>query len=664
VIGRVEVDDRPRQITHGGGHDVTVLNEHPTTTIYYGGPSVSSVAAVGSLAPGASVQLTTPFYVVTAPFKRGQVLVGRVTPVWGGGTLPQTVGAQDPDPVLSVYGAPHSLQQDGGGVLPQRSSLNIISPLIVFDDSIGGTSNLAFGSSPHFEGDPTAVTQALADNSPKLATTAYVDRAAIPMQLVDAKGDLLAGSGDNAVVRVVVGGDGQVLTADAASPAGVKWGATIAGALSALSASVPDKLRWQYPGGTDVVEFYGSAIVAGLNLTGTEDFTTVTSPKARFNVVSDDAGKVIWSGDVVTASTRNATAQFTRRDAGWGASGDTARVQIRFKFGNFTNGGFLSVGFADRTTGHIIGTHFDPNPSFQGEIKTVALDDFSNVTSYAAVAGMANNTFYKLRFERSGSTMIASLLTDDELTVLRTGSAAIPAGLVAELGAGKPLDPYFVLGAWDTPITVDDMVVYNNVGEQHDAFVAVTPLGAARTVKRLFGSVGTTFRSDFLLAADQIPETQITNLVADLAAKAALASPSLTGSPTAPTQTAADGSTKLATTAYADRLAQQVFAINTQAGTAYTAVLADAGKVIESNNASAMTVTIPPNSSVAYPVGSRLRGTRLGAGTLTIVQGAGVVLRNRIEAAGTTNRTVPAQYGMWEAYKRGTDEWVLTGDIA
>jgi hypothetical protein len=88
------------------------------------------------MAPGASVQLTTPFYVVTAPLKRGQVMVGRVTPVWGGGTLPQTVGAQDPDPVLSVYGAPHSLQQDGGGVLPQRSSLNIISPLIVFDDSL------------------------------------------------------------------------------------------------------------------------------------------------------------------------------------------------------------------------------------------------------------------------------------------------------------------------------------------------------------------------------------------------------------------------------------------------------------------------------------------------------------------------------------------------
>ena len=49
-----------------------------------------------------------------------------------------------------------------------------------------------------------------------------------------------------------------------------------------------------------------------------------------------------------------------------------------------------------------------------------------------------------------------------------------------------------------------------------------------------------------------IAESQVTNLVTDLAAKAPLASPALTGSPTAPTQTAGDNSTKIATTAYAD----------------------------------------------------------------------------------------------------------------
>ena len=41
--------------------------------------------------------------------------------------------------------------------------------------------------------------------------------------LVDAKGDLLAGSGADTVARVPVGTDGRVLSADAASPAGLKW---------------------------------------------------------------------------------------------------------------------------------------------------------------------------------------------------------------------------------------------------------------------------------------------------------------------------------------------------------------------------------------------------------------------------------------------------------
>ncbi len=50
----------------------------------------------------------------------------------------------------------------------------------------------------------------------------------------------------------------------------------------------------------------------------------------------------------------------------------------------------------------------------------------------------------------------------------------------------------------------------------------------------------------------QIAESQVTNLVSDLAAKAPLASPALTGSPTAPTQSQADNSTKIATTAYVD----------------------------------------------------------------------------------------------------------------
>ena len=47
----------------------------------------------------------------------------------------------------------------------------------------------------------------------------------VPKSLVDAKGDLLVGTAADAVGRLAVGTDGQVLTADAASAGGVKWAA-------------------------------------------------------------------------------------------------------------------------------------------------------------------------------------------------------------------------------------------------------------------------------------------------------------------------------------------------------------------------------------------------------------------------------------------------------
>lgn len=50
--------------------------------------------------------------------------------------------------------------------------------------------------------------------------------------IVDVKGDLLVATADNTVARVPVGADGQVLTADAASAAGLKWAAAGGGAPS------------------------------------------------------------------------------------------------------------------------------------------------------------------------------------------------------------------------------------------------------------------------------------------------------------------------------------------------------------------------------------------------------------------------------------------------
>lgn len=91
---------------------------------------------------------------------------------------------------------------------------------------------------------------------------------------------------------------------------------------------------------------------------------------------------------------------------------------------------------------------------------------------------------------------------------------------------------------------------------------------------------------------------------------------------------------------------------NTQTAS-YTAVLADRRYlVVEMNVGTANTFTVPPNSSVAYPIGSSLRVCQLGVGITTITPGAGVTLRN---GGAYTMR----QYEEVEIRKRNTDEWVV-----
>jgi hypothetical protein len=89
----------------------------------------------------------------------------------------------------------------------------------------------------------------------------------------------------------------------------------------------------------------------------------------------------------------------------------------------------------------------------------------------------------------------------------------------------------------------------------------------------------------------------------------------------------------------------------------YTLALADAGTVVEMNSSSARTVTIPINSSVAFPVGTVIEVQRLGTGLVAIVPTGGVTLHS---PAGVAAR---AQYSSILLRKRATDEWVVAGDV-
>ena len=102
--------------------------------------------------------------------------------------------------------------------------------------------------------------------------------------------------------------------------------------------------------------------------------------------------------------------------------------------------------------------------------------------------------------------------------------------------------------------------------------------------------------------------------------------------------------------------------VNAQTGTSYTTVLADNGKLITLSNASAITATIPPNSSVAYPIGAQINFVQLGAGQVTFIQGSGVTIVSTGATASAPKTR--AQYSSATAIQTSTDTWLVAGDIS
>jgi hypothetical protein len=158
--------------------------------------------------------------------------------------------------------------------------------------------------------------------------------------------------------------------------------------------------------------------------------------------------------------------------------------------------------------------------------------------------------------------------------------------------------------------------------------------------------------------------TLSTTLTDAIALRAPLASPTFTGTVTLPTGTVTSAMILDGTIADADisttaAIAQSKIAdttINAQAAS-YTLVLADKNKLVEVGNASANTLTVPPNSSVAFPVGSTLTILQTGAGQCTLTAGAGVTVN------GTPGLKLRTTWSSATLIKRATDTWVALGDL-
>jgi hypothetical protein len=100
-------------------------------------------------------------------------------------------------------------------------------------------------------------------------------------------------------------------------------------------------------------------------------------------------------------------------------------------------------------------------------------------------------------------------------------------------------------------------------------------------------------------------------------------------------------------------------AFNAQTGTTYTLVAADLGKLVTLSNASGITLTVPPS---VFATGNIINIQQIGAGQVTLAQGAGVTITSTGATASAPK--LRAQYSAASIICTGSNTFTVIGDIA
>ena len=98
--------------------------------------------------------------------------------------------------------------------------------------------------------------------------------------------------------------------------------------------------------------------------------------------------------------------------------------------------------------------------------------------------------------------------------------------------------------------------------------------------------------------------------------------------------------------------------INAQTGTTFTPGLTDAGKLVTASNAAAISLTIPTDASVNFPIGTQLLVMQLGAGQVTV----SAVTPGTTTIISRSGTKTAGQYALISLIKVAANQWVVGGD--
>lgn len=106
--------------------------------------------------------------------------------------------------------------------------------------------------------------------------------------------------------------------------------------------------------------------------------------------------------------------------------------------------------------------------------------------------------------------------------------------------------------------------------------------------------------------------------------------------------------------------ASAALVLNAQTGTTYTLVAADAeNKLVTLSNASGITLTVPPS---VFTVGQQINIAQIGAGQVTLAQGAGVTITST--GASASAPKCRAQYSAATIICTASNTFLVVGDLA
>lgn len=91
----------------------------------------------------------------------------------------------------------------------------------------------------------------------------------------------------------------------------------------------------------------------------------------------------------------------------------------------------------------------------------------------------------------------------------------------------------------------------------------------------------------------------------------------------------------------------------------YTVTIDDAGGFVSMNKATAVTLTVPPDASVDFPIGTIINIEQAGIGQVTVSAGVGVTINAYLGAT-----KVVGQYAVAGIMKKAANTWSFFGNIS